>query len=108
MTSRAVPKARRAPPAAPPSPTRREMIRAVHGRRKGRAARLMAATVKAAPDRREMSRAVDGSLEALGLEGHEALVVADDDIRHGQSIIIPIPRPRRARGPERGGGGFER
>ena len=28
------------------------------------------------PDRREMSRAVDGSLEALGLEGHEALAVA--------------------------------
>ncbi len=26
----------------------------------------------------------------------------------GQSIIIPIPRPPRPRGPERGGGGFER
>ena len=26
----------------------------------------------------------------------------------GPSIIIPIPRPRRPRGPERGGGGFER
>ena len=35
-----------------------------------------------APDRREMSRAVDGSLEALGLEGQEALVVAHDDTRH--------------------------
>ncbi|WP_420447671.1 relaxase/mobilization nuclease domain-containing protein [Candidatus Palauibacter sp.] len=28
------------------------------------------------PDKHEMSRAVDGSLEALGLEGHEALIVA--------------------------------
>ena len=26
----------------------------------------------------------------------------------GPSIVIPIPRPRRPRGPERGGGGFER
>ena len=26
----------------------------------------------------------------------------------GRSIVIPIPRPRRPRGPERGGGGFER
>ena len=28
--------------------------------------------------------------------------------KSGPSIIIPIPRPRRPRGPERGGGGFER
>ena len=85
-----------------------------------RAARLMAATAKAAPDlkrlaggarggrklakpvlhyslswardempdRREMSRAVDGSLEALGLEGHEALIVAHDDTRHPHVHVI--------------------
>ncbi len=85
-----------------------------------RAARLMAATVKAAPDlkrlaggaqggrklakpvlhyslswaqdetpdRQEMSRAVDGSLEALGLEGHEALIVAHDDTRHPHVHVI--------------------
>ena len=79
-----------------------------------RAARLMAATAKAAPDlkrlasgtrggrklakpvlhyllswaqdetptRQEMSRAVDESLYALGLENHEALIVAHDDTRH--------------------------
>ena len=34
------------------------------------------------PDRQEMSRAVDESLEALGLEGHEAPIVAHDDTRH--------------------------
>ena len=85
-----------------------------------RAARLMAATAKAAPDlkrlagaarggrklakpvlhyslswakdetpdRREMSRAVDGSLEALGLESHEALVVAHDDTRHPHVHVV--------------------
>ncbi|WP_423926881.1 relaxase/mobilization nuclease domain-containing protein [Candidatus Palauibacter sp.] len=85
-----------------------------------RAARLMAATAKAAPDlkrlagaarggrklakpvlhyslswardetpdRREMSRAVDGSLEALGLEGREALIVAHDDTRHPHVHVI--------------------
>ena len=85
-----------------------------------RAARLMAATAKAAPDlkrlaggspggrklakpvlhyslswaqdetpdRREMSRAVDGSLEALGLDGHEALVVAHDDTRHPHVHVV--------------------
>ncbi len=85
-----------------------------------RAARLMAATAKAAPDlkrlaggacggrklakpvlhyslswaqdetpdRREMSRAVDGSLEALGLEGHEALIVAHDDTRHPHVHVV--------------------
>ena len=34
------------------------------------------------PDKREMSRAVDASLEALGLEGHEVLIVAHEDTRH--------------------------
>ncbi len=85
-----------------------------------RAARLMAATAKAAPDlkrlagaarggrklakpvlhyslswaqdetpdKREMSRAVDESLEALGLEGHEALVVAHDDTRHPHVHVV--------------------
>ncbi|WP_420449339.1 relaxase/mobilization nuclease domain-containing protein [Candidatus Palauibacter sp.] len=85
-----------------------------------RAARLMAATAKAAPDlkrlaggspggpklakpvlhyslswaqdetpdRREMSRAVDGSLEVLGLDGHEALVVAHDDTRHPHVHVV--------------------
>ena len=85
-----------------------------------RAARLMAATAKAAPDlkrlaggarggrklakpvlhyslswaqdetpdRPEMSRAVDGSLEALGLEGHEALIVAHEDTRHPHVHVI--------------------
>ncbi|WP_420448995.1 relaxase/mobilization nuclease domain-containing protein [Candidatus Palauibacter sp.] len=85
-----------------------------------RAARLMAATAKAAPDlkrlaggsrggrklakpvlhyslswardetpdRREMSRAVDGSLEALGLDGHEALVVAHEDTRHPHVHVV--------------------
>ena len=85
-----------------------------------RAARLMAATAKAAPDLKrlaggspggrklakpvlhyslswardetpgkgEMSRAVDGSLEALGLEGHEALIVAHDDTRHPHVHVI--------------------
>ena len=85
-----------------------------------RAARLMAATAKAAPDlkrlaggspggrklarpvlhyslswardetpdKREMSRAVDGSMEALGLEGHEALIVAHDDTRHPHVHVI--------------------
>ena len=31
------------------------------------------------PDRREMSRAIKGSLEALGLEAHQALIVAHND-----------------------------
>ena len=85
-----------------------------------RAARLMAATAKAAPDlkrlaggspggrklakpvlhyslswardetptRQEMSRAVDGSLEALGLESHEALIVAHDDTRHPHVHVV--------------------
>ena len=85
-----------------------------------RAARLMAATAKAAPDlkrlagaarggrklakpvlhyslswaqdetpdRQEMSRAVDGSLHALGLDGHEALIVAHDDTRHPHVHVI--------------------
>ncbi len=82
-----------------------------------RAARLMAATAKAAPDlkrlaggarklakpvlhyllswaqdetptRQEMSRAVDGSLEALGLEGHEALIAAHDDTRHPHVHVV--------------------
>ena len=85
-----------------------------------RAARLMAATAKAAPDLKrlaggaqggrklakpvlhyslswaqdetpdkgEMSRAVDGSLEALGLEGHEALIVAHEDTRHPHVHVI--------------------
>ena len=85
-----------------------------------RAARLMAATARAAPDlkrlaggarggrklakpvlhyslswarddtpdRREMSRAVDGSLEALGLEGHKALIVAHDDTRHPHVHVV--------------------
>ena len=85
-----------------------------------RAARLMAATAKAAPDlkrlagaapggrklakpvlhyslswaqdetptRQEMSLAVDGSLEALGLEGHEALIVAHDDTRHPHVHVV--------------------
>ena len=85
-----------------------------------RAARLMAATAKAAPDlkrlaggsqggrklakpvlhyslswardetpdRQEMSRAVDGSLDALGLEGHEALIVAHDDTRHPHVHVV--------------------
>ncbi len=85
-----------------------------------RAARLMAATAKAAPDlkrlagaarggrklakpvlhyslswaqdetpdKREMSRAVDESMEALGLEGHEALVVAHDDTRHPHVHVV--------------------
>ncbi|WP_419938672.1 relaxase/mobilization nuclease domain-containing protein [Candidatus Palauibacter sp.] len=85
-----------------------------------RAARLMAATAKAAPDlkrraggarggrklakpvlhyslsrareetptRQEMSQAVDGSLEALGMEGHEALIVAHDDTRHPHVQVI--------------------
>ncbi len=40
------------------------------------------------PDRREISRAVDGSLEALGLEGHEALIVAHDDTRHPHVHVV--------------------
>ena len=40
------------------------------------------------PDKREMSRAVDGSLEALGLEGHEALIVAHEDTRHPHVHVI--------------------
>ena len=35
-----------------------------------------------------MSRAVDGSLEALGLEGHEALIVAHDDTRHPHVHVV--------------------
>ena len=38
--------------------------------------------------RQETSRAVvDGSLEALGLEGHEALIVAHDDARHATAKL---------------------
>ena len=40
------------------------------------------------PDKGEMSRAVDGSLEALGLEGHEALIVAHEDTRHPHVHVI--------------------
>ena len=40
------------------------------------------------PDRREMSRAVDGSREALGLEGHEALIAAHDDTRHPHVHVV--------------------
>ena len=40
------------------------------------------------PTRQEMSRAVDGSVEALGLEGHEALIVAHDDTRHPHVHVI--------------------
>ena len=37
----------------------------------------------------ETSRAVvDGSLEALGLEGHEALIVAHDDARHPHVHVV--------------------
>ena len=46
-----------------------------------------------------MSRAVDGSLEALGLDGHEALIVAHDDTRHPHVHMIANrvdPRPGRA------------
>ncbi len=85
-----------------------------------RAARLMAATAKAAPDLKrlaggsrggrklakpvlhyslswaqdempdkgEMNRAVDESLEALGLEGHEALIVAHEDTQHPHVHVI--------------------
>ena len=40
------------------------------------------------PDKREMSRAVDRSLEALGLEGHEALIVAHEDTQHPHVHVI--------------------
>ncbi|MDE2982912.1 MAG: relaxase/mobilization nuclease domain-containing protein [Gemmatimonadota bacterium] len=40
------------------------------------------------PDKGEMNRAVDQSLEALGLEGHEALVVAHEDTRHPHVHVI--------------------
>ncbi len=40
------------------------------------------------PDKHEMSRAVDRSLEALGLEGHEALIVAHEDTRHPHVHVI--------------------
>ena len=40
------------------------------------------------PDKREMNRAVDESLEALGLEGHEALIVAHEDTRHPHVHVI--------------------
>ena len=40
------------------------------------------------PDKREMSRAVDRSLEALGLEGHEALIVAHEDTGHPHVHVI--------------------
>ena len=35
-----------------------------------------------------MNRAVDGNMEALGLEGHEALIVAHDDTRHSHVHAI--------------------
>ncbi len=40
------------------------------------------------PDKGEMSRAVDESLEALGLEGREALIVAHEDTRHPHVHVI--------------------
>ena len=40
------------------------------------------------PTRQEMSRTVDGSLEALRLEGHEALIVAHEDTRHPHVHVI--------------------
>jgi len=40
------------------------------------------------PDKGEMNRAVDESLEALGLEGHEALIVAHEDTRHPHVHVI--------------------
>ncbi|MDE2663772.1 MAG: relaxase/mobilization nuclease domain-containing protein, partial [Gemmatimonadota bacterium] len=40
------------------------------------------------PDKGEMNRAVDESLEALGLEGHEALIVAHEDTEHPHVHVI--------------------
>ncbi|MCY3612028.1 MAG: relaxase/mobilization nuclease domain-containing protein, partial [Gemmatimonadetes bacterium] len=40
------------------------------------------------PDKGEVSRAVDESLVALGLEGHEALIVAHEDTRHPHVHVI--------------------
>ncbi|MYB05654.1 MAG: relaxase/mobilization nuclease domain-containing protein [Gemmatimonadetes bacterium] len=40
------------------------------------------------PGKEEMSRAVDESLEALGLEGHEALIVAHEDTTHPHVHVI--------------------
>ena len=40
------------------------------------------------PDKGEMNRAVDESLEALGLESHEALIVAHEDTRHPHVHVI--------------------
>ena len=40
------------------------------------------------PDRQEMSRAVDESLKALGLEGHQALIVAHRDKEHRHVHVI--------------------
>ena len=40
------------------------------------------------PNKGEMSRAVDGSLEVLGLEGHEALIVAHEDTRHPHVHVV--------------------
>ena len=43
------------------------------------------------PGKGEMSRAVDESLEALGLEGHEALIVAHEDTTHPHVHVICQP-----------------
>ena len=40
------------------------------------------------PDRQEMSRAVDESLKALGLEKHQALIVAHNDKAHRHVHVI--------------------
>ena len=40
------------------------------------------------PDRREMSRAVDESVKALGLEKHQALIVAHRDTEHRHVHVI--------------------
>ena len=40
------------------------------------------------PDRQEMSRAVEGSLQALGLQDHQALVVAHGDTAHPHVHVI--------------------
>ena len=40
------------------------------------------------PDRQEMSRAIKGSLEALGLEHHQALIVAHNDTTHRHVHVI--------------------
>jgi len=57
------------------------------------------------PDKGEMNRAVDESLEALGLEGHEALIVAHEDTRHPHVHVIANrvdPETGKAGGPAGG------